>query len=329
MTISNPPPDFQTEQQSPPEVQAPQRGGRGLHKLKSQAGKLRSRLKSIQRPTFSFAQKKSKKPKSKPATPAKTTEMPKKTADEQSDEKPEEKKPSKMERLKMALPERSKFKLHFPDRAKFHIKKPNIHMPTGFSKKTENSEQSQQRSNESTWGSRKNIFSFATLPHIFEKKPKANVTESSKESQSQDSQEIATFPRVRKSTRWTEKFEAAKMSEDMSPPVAIDRSKPWRRPSLEEPRLSFSYASRRSASIEESSMGGEIKRGEVDEIRFMDYEDEDLKRSKENIDPRLYGDQTVHEESEGPKMSFHFPPIDSRSFDDREVSVPRSEEEGS
>ncbi|XP_043492939.1 uncharacterized protein LOC122518221 isoform X1 [Polistes fuscatus] len=238
-------------------------------RLKSQAGKLSSRLRGIQRPKFSFT----KRPKSEKTRSITTT-----TSSGKSDKSRTDKKvPSRMDRIRSSFSERPRFslperpKFHFPDsskfrlpeKAKFSMKRPNISLPKALKRKTRKSslkeQQQQQRSTDSTiGGSRRNIFDFSTYPRIFEKKSKTRrdregdgdeedyaATSSPKNSRGQ-SQESATFPRVRKSypsttASWALRFGEPTFDElDQNENVsAIERMRPWRHPSLEEPRRSL------------------------------------------------------------------------------------------
>ncbi|XP_011862959.1 PREDICTED: uncharacterized protein LOC105559351 [Vollenhovia emeryi] len=189
-----------------------QRGARGLpQRLKTQAGKLRTRLRGIQRPAFSFPQKRQKPEKATTTTTTTTTTTVRSAAASsgKSDKsrKSAEKRPSRIDRIKtsisektgkfslpldrprFSLPDRSKFHLperpkfnfpdksrfHLPDRSKFAIKKPNIRLPSALTRgkrPPSMREQQQQQSTESTAGSKRNIFDFVTYPRIFDKKSK-------------------------------------------------------------------------------------------------------------------------------------------------------------
>ena len=129
------------------------RGARGLpQRLKTQAGKLRSRLRNIQRPTFAFTER--QKP-----------EKARSTSSGRSDRSRSEKRPSRMDRIRSSLSERPRFslpnrprfslpdksrfhlperprfnfpertKFHLPEKAKFSIKKPNIRLPNALTRK--------------------------------------------------------------------------------------------------------------------------------------------------------------------------------------------------
>lgn len=141
------------------------RGARGLQqRLKSSAGKIRSRFKNIQKPTFTMPHMPHRQAKSeKPTTVTTTTITATTTEKPPASPRPADQKASRMERFRMALPERPKFslpdkskfhlpdrsKFHLPDRSKFHlperpkfnidrskfqIKKPNIQLPKSLSR---------------------------------------------------------------------------------------------------------------------------------------------------------------------------------------------------
>ena len=182
------------------------------------------------------------------------------------------------DRSKFHLPERPRFnlpekaRLHLPDRARFNIKRPNIRFPSALTRKR-SPPAHEQRSTESTIGSRKNIFDFSAYPRIFDKKSRNKgeyATSTPKESRAQ-SAESATFPRVRKKSdglRWARRFEkTASYEQRSSEETAAERSQPWRYPSMEEPRLSMSEGGAVAIPWEE--------RGKRDEeFQYMDYEQE-------------------------------------------------------
>lgn len=111
-------------------------------------------------------------------------------------------------------------------------------------------EESHPSETASTKSGRRNIFDFSTLPRpkIFDRKAKAKaeyVTSSPKESRAQ-STESSTFPRAKKSTlslreRWAARFGETnkEFNQDDSSIPSDERTKPWRHPSLEQPRLSL------------------------------------------------------------------------------------------
>ncbi|XP_054289288.1 titin-like isoform X2 [Macrosteles quadrilineatus] len=116
-------------------------------RISSQAGRLRTRIRNISRPKINFP-----------------------------------------ERPKFNLPDRPKMnferpKFNFPERPKFNIKRPDLKMPNFNFGKTKTSslrrplrDKAQIPSNQSTVGSKKNIFdsiNFRTYPRIFSKKKKA------------------------------------------------------------------------------------------------------------------------------------------------------------
>ena len=132
------------------------RGARGLQqRLKTQAGKLRSRFKNIQKPTFSRPHTHSKSAE-EPAPATTTTTTTTVTVTENKPPSSPHQKASRMERFRMALPERPRFslpdkskfhlpdtskfhlperpKFNLPDKSKFHIKKPNIQLPKSLSR---------------------------------------------------------------------------------------------------------------------------------------------------------------------------------------------------
>lgn len=155
-------------------------------RIQSQAGRLRTRIRNISRPKINLP------------------------------EKP-----------KFNLPERPKF--NFPERPKFNIKKPDLKMPNFNFGKTKTSsirrplrDRSQIPSNQSTVGSKKNIFdsiNFSTYPRIFSKKkktaqgrraltpPPRMETESSPPS----SPASRTGP---VNQRWTQRFKDIKFADD-------------------------------------------------------------------------------------------------------------------
>ncbi|XP_031777275.1 titin isoform X3 [Nasonia vitripennis] len=332
------------------------RGASGLQqRLKTSAGKIRSRFKNIQKPTFSMPhmphrQAKTEKPTTVAATSTTTTaEKP------PASPRPADQKASRMERFRMALPERPRFSLpdkskfhlpdrsrfHLPDRSKFHLperpkfnidrskfhmKKPNIQLPKSLSRpkrcasqrgslSREQSQASNADASSSTSATRRNIFDFSTYPRpkLFERKSKAKaeyVTSSPKESRAQSS-ESSTFPRANRSSlslsaRWAQRFgETVKgiHHDDSEPPV--DRSKPWRHPSLEEPRLSL----KPQTSQEEEEEEEEKLPWENSERRTYDAEDEEESREAS------YGDRSA---TKAPELSFDKEPVkDPRLYDEQ------------
>lgn len=207
-------------------------------------------------------------------------------------ESPKIKKASRMERFKMALPERPSFlfkntsKLNLKKRPKLNIKRPNIHLPAVISSKLKRTpstqEQQKQRSTKSTYGSHKNIFShFSTYPRIFDRKAKNKneyATSSPKETRAHVI-ESATYPRTKNTLKdkWGERFEENKILDDelAEERVAIERSRPWRHASLEEPRLAFRIQA--SESLEESEkLPWEVEQKVFvyqEEIQYADYEE--------------------------------------------------------
>ncbi|XP_076623415.1 uncharacterized protein LOC143342948 isoform X2 [Colletes latitarsis] len=275
------------------------RGARGLpQRLKTQAGKLRSRLRSIQRPTLA------------------KTDKTRSGSSGRSDRSRTEKRPSRMDRIRssfsektrfnlpnrprFSLPDRSKF--HLPERPKFNLKKPNIRLPNALTRsKKPSSPVHEQRSTDSTVGSRRNIFDLSTYPRIFDRKSKNRdeyATSTPKDSRAQ-SAESATFPRTRKnptlSDRWAQRFEetAPYIDEDRSDAeTAAERARPWRRPSLEAPRLSLGVADEALSSIP-----WEEKR-RLEQLRYMEYEQESTETSDRQARPRSEASRTEEEELE-------------------------------
>ncbi|OAD53455.1 hypothetical protein WN48_10011 [Eufriesea mexicana] len=293
------------------------RGARGLpQRLKTQAGKLRSRLKNIQRPTFAFAERQ-KQEKVRSASSGR------------SDRSKSEKRPSRMDRIrssfserprfnlpsrpKFSLPDRSKFhlperpKFNFPERAKFYlpekakftIKKPNIRLPNALTR-MKKSPVHEQRSTDSTIGSRKNIFDFSTYPRIFDKKSRNSgeyATSTPKDSRAQ-STESSTFPRTRKkNNRWAERFDTTigYVDEDQSNgETAAERAQPWLHPSREEPRLSMSQ--------EEPIMIPWEEKHRQEELQYMDYEQESPETSDRQPQPRANASKTEEESYDRDRM---------------------------
>ncbi|KAG7189799.1 hypothetical protein KM043_017459 [Ampulex compressa] len=322
------------------------RGARGLpQRIKNQAGKLRSRLRGFQRPTFSFPERQ-KPDKARSASSGRS---------DKSKSPRGERRPSRMDRLRSSFSERPKFslparpKFNLPDRSKFHlperpkfslperpkfhldkskfnIKKPNIRLPSALSRSRKPSstrEPHSQRSTESTVGSKRNIFDFSTYPRIFDRKSKNRgdyATSSPKNSRAQ-SAESATFPRARKgiSARWAQRWAEAGHIDDDRPDAEtiVERSHPWRHPSMEEPRLSVRMEEEILAAAAAIPWEEPRKRGVAaeEELQYMDYEQEspetsdrqaqptsqEASRTEEEsydheparLDPRLYGDQGV------------------------------------
>ncbi|EZA53507.1 hypothetical protein X777_06981 [Ooceraea biroi] len=374
------------------------RGARGLpQRLKNQAGKLRSRLRGIQRPAFSFPQKRQKPDKKKTTTTTTTTTRPTAASSGKSDKsRALEKRPSRIERIrtsisektgkfslplerpKFGLPDRSKFHLperpkfsfpdksrfHLPDRAKFNIKKPNIRLPSALArvKRPPTLREQQQRSTESTAGSRRNIFDFATIPRIFDRRSKNRgeyATSSPKDSRAQ-STESATFPRARKErtlgTRWTQRFGNSAYVQDQDRPEddaagASDGSPPWHQSSTEEPpRLSARTEEEIMAAARAIPWEDTRKRAQYDEeeIQYMDCERESSEmsdrhpprprrsrfaRRKEEEEPmevnsRLYEQGAKRRGEVGEDGDWHMdePIPRSRSLDEDVPRVPKQEE---
>ncbi|XP_035736169.1 uncharacterized protein LOC118447833 isoform X1 [Vespa mandarinia] len=269
-------------------------------RLKSQADKLSSRLRGIQRPNFSFA-KRQKAEKTRSTSSGKSDKS-----------RTEKKRPSRMDRIrtsfaeqghrfslperpKFSLPDRSKIRLperpkfRLPEKAKFNMKRPNISLPSALKRTKKPTLVREQRSTNSTIGSsRRNIFDFSTYPRIFEKKSKTRTddyaaTSSPKDSRAQ-SQESATFPRTRKTypsttASWARRFGEPTFGElDQDENVsAAERIYPWRHPSFEEPRLSVrleekdTLAARISWEKSQKKGVGETME-EDEEMQYMDYD---------------------------------------------------------
>ncbi|XP_008553720.1 uncharacterized protein LOC103575643 [Microplitis demolitor] len=261
------------------------RGARGLpYKIRTQAGKLRTRLKNIQRPNFTLPanerrhksspkirsdRSKSDKSKSRSSDKSSTLERSSKSSSTDKRTRMERIRASLPDRPRFSLPDKSKFtlpdrpKFNFPQRAKFHLpERPKINLPKmrssfrlpampGRRRAPSLAEQQRQYSNESNAGSRKNIFDFATVPRLFDRKSKAAkdyATSSPKESRASSSgtaTESATLPRAKKpkgsfGTRWTQRFTDIKFADDDEEgPTSIEREKPWQQTALEKPRLSL------------------------------------------------------------------------------------------
>ncbi|KAK1123996.1 hypothetical protein K0M31_007024 [Melipona bicolor] len=276
------------------------RSARGLpQRLKTQAGKLRSRLRNIQRSTFAFAER--QKP-----------EKAKSTSSGRSDKSRSEKRPSRMDRIRSSLserprfslpnrprflPDKSKFQLperprfNFPEKAKFSIKKPNIRLPNALTRKK--SPVHVQRSTDSTVGSKRNIFDFSTYPRMFDKKSKNRgeyATSTPKDSRAQ-SAESATFPRVSKRVdRWTQRFHRTSAFGDENQSngeTAAERFQPWQHPSMEEPRLSISEVGAIAIPWEEGR--------KEEELQYMDYEQESPEISDRQPHPKLGASRTEEE----------------------------------
>ncbi|KYM78749.1 hypothetical protein ALC53_10803 [Atta colombica] len=311
------------------------RGARGLpQRLKTQASKLRSRLRGFQRPTFSFPQKRQKSEKATATTTTTTTTTTRSAAASsgKSDKsrKSVEKRPSRIDRIRtsisektekfnlerprFSLPDRSKFHLperpkfslpdksrfHLPDKSKFNIKKPNIRLPSALvrvKRPPPLREQQQQYSTESTTGSKRNIFDFATYPRIFDKKSKKRgeyATSSPKDFRTQ-STESATFPRTRKTkffgTKWTQRFGDSAYVQNQDRPeeaVGSEGSPPWHQSSIEEPpRLSAGTEEEIMAAAHAIPWEDTKKREqyEEEEIQYMDYEQESSEMSDRHPAP--------------------------------------------
>ncbi|GAB1865576.1 hypothetical protein CAJAP_06655 [Camponotus japonicus] len=295
------------------------RGAHGLsQRMKTQASKLRSRLRDFKRPTFSFPQKR-QKPDKKKTTTTTTTRSTASSGKSEKSRKSAEKRPSRMDRIRMSisektaklsLPDRSKFHLperpkfsfpdksrfHLPERPKFNIKKPNIRLPEAFTRvKRPSLHEQQQHSTESTAGSKRNIFDFATYPRIFDKKSKKHdeyATSSPKDSRTQ-SAESATFPRIRNrksfGARWTQRFSTYNPDQDRpEEEAAASDSPPWHQSSIEEPpRLSARTEEEILAAARAIPWEDTRKRDQYDEeeIQYMDHEQESSEMSDRHSAP--------------------------------------------
>lgn len=245
------------------------------------------------------------------------------------------------DRSKFHLPERPKFnfpdksRFHLPERPKFNIKKPNIRLPEAFARvKRPSLREQQQHSTESTVGSKRNIFDFATYPRIFDKKSKKHseyATSSPKDSRTQ-SAESATFPRTRKKksfgARWTQRFSTYNPDQDRpeEEAAASDGSPPWHQSSIEEPpRLSARTEEEISAAARAIPWEDARKREQYDEeeIQYMDYEQESSEMSDRHPAPpkrmhKMSGRQESYEQEEA---------MDPRLYDDREIKRVHGDED--
>ncbi|XP_043476426.1 uncharacterized protein LOC122507658 isoform X2 [Leptopilina heterotoma] len=248
-------------------------------KLRNQAEKLTSRFKNFQRPSFTV--------------PTRCKFSKKKPAPVSVPENQKTKKLNRMERFKMALPERPRFqfpsmsKLSLKKHPKLNIKRPKVHLPAAISstlKRTPSSRVKQkQQSTKSSYGSHKNIFShFSSCQKIFDWKAKNKdeyTTSSPKETRAHVIDSF-TYPRAKNTLkdRGNQEFKENEfLDEDMcDQKVAIERTRPWRHASLEEPRLAFRIQS--SESHEESeNLPWEIEQKTFiyqEEIQFADYEED-------------------------------------------------------
>ncbi|XP_015127210.1 titin [Diachasma alloeum] len=303
------------------------RGARGLpQRLRSQAGKLRSRIKGIQRPHFTFPIERKKSPKVRSSERSKSSD---KTRSSEKSKSPEgsrkrestKDKPSRIDRIRSSLPDRPKFSL--PDKSKFPNfpklpSRSSFHLPNlpGRRKTPSLGEQQRQHSSESTAGSRRNIFDFSTVPRLFDRKSKEHgeyATSSPKDSRAQSS-ESTTLPRVKKSktslgSRWTARFTDIKLKDEQ------EIEKPWKHPNLEKPRLSLrgqesvedsepiAWIDEHRASIQDEGLPYDLQGSKpeiieettipkLSKIIHRDSE-ESYEPEPPQIDPRMYGDQDV------------------------------------
>ncbi|KAK0180692.1 hypothetical protein PV327_003050 [Microctonus hyperodae] len=356
------------------------RGARGLpQRLRSQAGKLRSRLKNIQRPNFTFPMERNKLSKAKLSDKIKSRSSEKSSEKSRTLERssrPIDKR-TKMERIRASLPERPKFtlpdrpKFNFPQKSKFHFpQRPKINlpkMPTRSSFRLPTlpgrrqrapslGEQQRQHSNESNAGSRKNLFEFATVPRLFNKKKKGQTdyaTSSPKESRGESSQS-STLPRIKKpqAKMMAQRFTDIKFADD-DDEFHVELNRPWKHPSLEKPRRSIhaqesledseplpweeSEIRRKSLQIEELSDNEELDESEIQQepirtrISKIIHRDSEDSYEPPQIDPRLYGDQNVvYEETQKNQREDYrvaFEPVDPRGYKKKRSPSPEEEEE--
>uniref|UniRef100_A0A0C9QX81 Uncharacterized protein n=1 Tax=Fopius arisanus TaxID=64838 RepID=A0A0C9QX81_9HYME len=304
------------------------RGARGFpERLRSQAGKLRSRIKGIQRPNFTLPIERKKSPKAGSSDRSKSSD---KTRSSEKSKSPEgtskresrKDKPSRIDRIRSSLPDRPKFSL--PDRSKFPNfpkmpSKSSFHLPhlPGRRKTPSLGEQQRQHSSESTTESRRNIFDFSTVPRLFDRKSKEHgeyATSSPKESRAQSS-ESTTLPRVKKSktsfgSRWTARFTDIKLKDEEE-----EMEKPWRHPNLEKPRLSLhgqesvedpepiAWIDEHRTSLQDERLPYDLhgsKSEIIDEAtipklsKIIHHDSEEsYEPEPPQIDPRMYGDQEI------------------------------------
>lgn len=256
-------------------------------------------------------------------------------------------------RPRLSLPDRSRFhlperpKFHLPERPKFNLKKPNIRLPNALTR----SKKPPAGEERSTGSTRRNLFDFSTYPRLFDKKSKVQdeyATSTPKDSRAQ-SAESSTFPRARKGSaaadRWAQRFdETAYIDEDRSDAeTAAERARPWRHPSLEQPRLSVGMAEQALAGIPWE----ETRR--LVQLQYMDYEQESpevsdhqpppkseaarvakeaYERERAELEPRLYDDQGTKDEEEAEEGEEEWVPEKQAPREDfRPVQRSRSLEE--
>lgn len=189
------------------------------------------------------------------------------------------------------------------------------------------------------------------MPKLFRGKDSNSPSSKDSGSQAASGGQVSTLPKAKRSlsARWAQRFEETKPLDDDAPSAA-ERHRPWRHPSIEEPRLAFeiqqaiqeserlTWEANRKAEDDDYD---EMKRKVDDEYKMSEDELEmklvrqelKLRAIQDEIDPRLYGDQTVYEEdsekAEQDSYELNFPPIDSREFRPRVSSLAQSEEDGS
>lgn len=104
------------------------RSARFQQRLKSSAGKIRSRFKNIHMPHRQAKPAAAEQPTTVTTTTTTTITTENNSAKPPPSPRPADQKASRMERFRMALPERPKFSL--PDKSKFHLpERPKFHMP--------------------------------------------------------------------------------------------------------------------------------------------------------------------------------------------------------
>lgn len=275
-------------------------------KMQSQAGRIRTRIRNISRPKFNFP-----------------------------------------DRSKLHLPERPKFNL--PDRPKFNLKRPDLKMPNFSFGKTKTSsirrplrDRSQIPSNQSTVGSKKNIFDsikFRTYPRIFSKKNKA----------AQGRRALTPPPRMETESsppsspisrtgpineRWTHKFKDIKFADsdnqsDLKKPSfdddIEDDSAAFREPDFKTAVLltdtkqtkAVSSSSIPGSDREQHSSGSSSERhraGVIEEIDSDEFFVREKGLSRENIDVSRYLSLEIRDAFRSPKNALAS--LDREAYDD-------------
>lgn len=281
-------------------------------KFQSQAGRLKSRIRSIPRPKFNLP-----------------------------------------ERPKFNLPERPKFNL--PERPKFNMKRPDLKMPNfNFGKSKTSSirrplrDRSQIPSNQSTVGSKKNIFdsiNFRTYPRIFSKKKKAAngrramtpPPRMETESTPPSSPASRTGPI---NQRWSQRFKDIKFADDdnqsdLKKPSfdddVEDDSAPFRdsdlkaavelRQTNERPVKAVSSSSIPGSDKEQHSSGSSTERRRAGVIEEIDSDEFFLREkglSREDVDVSRYLSLEIRDAFRSPKNALAR--IDKESFEEDEES---------